>query len=102
MAGPSTKGNTDDQCEPLPVPSVTVGHEKDFMSLSPLALHYWDSLSIEPFSQPRDIAYIVVVPENDLLLDQTKRFFKNLSVIYEVYHLFSELKSCLHFAKVTQ
>ena len=26
MAGPSTKGNTDDQCEPLPVPTVTVGH----------------------------------------------------------------------------
>lgn len=85
MAGPSTKGNTDDQCEPLPVPAVTVGHEKDFMSLSPLALHYWDSLSIEPFSMPRDVAYIVVAPENELLLDHTKRFFKNLSVIYEVF-----------------
>ena len=84
MAGPSTKGNTDDQCEPLPVPTVTVGHEKDFMTLSPLALHYWDSLSIEPFSQPRDIAYIVVAPENEILLDYTKRFFKNLSVTYEV------------------
>jgi len=84
MAGPSTKGNTDDQCEPLPVPTVTVGHEKDFMTLSPLALHYWDSLSIEPFSQPRDIAYIVVAPDNELLLDYSKRFFKNLSVTYEV------------------
>ena len=84
MAGPSTKGNPDDQSEPLPVPTVTVGHEKDFMTLSPLALHYWDSLSIEPFSQPRDVAYIVVAPDNELLLDYSKRFFKNLSVTYEV------------------
>jgi mediator of RNA polymerase II transcription subunit 13 len=84
MAGPSTKGNTDDQCEPLPVPAVTVGHEKDFMSLSPLALHYWDSLSIEPFSQPRDIAYLVVTPENEILVEHAKRFFRNLSVTYEV------------------
>ena len=96
MAGPSTKGNTDDQCEPLPVPSVTVGHEKDFMSLSPLALHYWDMLSIEPFSQPRDIAYIVVAPDNELLLEHTRRFFKNLSVTYEVpfFGLYTECFSC--------
>jgi mediator of RNA polymerase II transcription subunit 13 len=64
MAGAATKGNTDDQCEPLPVPAVTVGHEKDFLSISPMALHFWESLSLEPFSQPRDVVYIVVAPDN--------------------------------------
>ena len=27
MAGVTTKGNTDDGCEPLPIPSVTVGNK---------------------------------------------------------------------------
>ncbi len=84
MAGPATKGNTDDQCEPLPVPSVTLGHERDFLSISPLALHFWDSLGMEPFSTPRDVVYIVVAPDNEFLVGKVKRFFKNLSNVYEV------------------
>jgi mediator of RNA polymerase II transcription subunit 13 len=84
MAGPATKGNTDDQCEPLPVPAVSVSHEKDSLSISPLALHFWESLNLEPFSQPRDVVHIVVAPDNDFLLSNVKTFFKNLSNVYEV------------------
>ena len=84
MAGPLTKGNTDDSPSPLPIPAITVGHEKDFITVSPLALHFWESLSLEPFSQPRDVAYIVVAPENDFLNVKVKTFFKNLSSTYEV------------------
>ena len=84
MAGPSTKGNTDDSPSPLPVPMVTVGNEKDFITLSPLALHFWEALNLEPFSQPRDVAYIVVAPDNDFLNGEVKKFFKDLSNTYEV------------------
>ena len=84
MAGPLTKGNTDDSPSPLPIPAITVGHEKDFITVSPLALHFWESLSLEPFSQPRDVAYIVIAPENDFLNVKVKTFFKNLSSTYEV------------------
>lgn len=84
MAGPATKGNTDDQCEPLPVPAVTLGHEKDFLAISPLALHFWEGLGLEPYSQPRDIVYLVVAPDNEFLLGNVRSFFKNLSNVYEV------------------
>ncbi len=87
MAGPATKGNTDDQCEPLPVPAVTVGHERDFLTLSPLSLHFWESLGLEPFSARRDVVYIVVAPDNEFLLGRARRFFKNLSNIYELCRL---------------
>ncbi|TRY70349.1 hypothetical protein TCAL_02438 [Tigriopus californicus] len=87
MAGPSTKGNTDDQCEPLPVPVITVGHESDFLSISPLALHYWEHLSLEPFSMPRDVVYFALCPDNDLLLGKTSHFFKTLSNVYETCRL---------------
>ena len=84
MAGSTTKGNTDDQCEPLPVPAITVGHEQDFLSLAPQALHYWEAMSLEPYAQPRDVAYIVVAPESEFVVGRVKSFFKNLSCVYEV------------------
>jgi len=83
MAGVTTKGNTDDGCEPLPIPSVTVGYEREWMSVSPFSLYYWDSLSLEPWAPPRDVAYFVVAPDNDNLLQEVKTFFKVLSNGYE-------------------
>lgn len=84
MAGPATKGHTDDQCEPLPVPNITVGHEKDFMSLSPLSVNFWETLSLEPYSTPRDVVYLVISPDNDFLVGNARSFFRNLSMVYEV------------------
>ena len=84
MAGSTTKGNTDDQCEPLPVPAITVGHEQDFMSMAPQAIHFWEGLSLEPYAQQRDVAYIVVAPESEFILGRVRNFIKNLSCVYEV------------------
>ena len=83
MAGVTTKGNTDDGCEPLPIPAVTVGHEREWMTVSPLSLYYWDSLALEPWAPPRDVAYVVVAPDNDNLIVEVKSFFKTLSNGYE-------------------
>ena len=93
MAGTTTKGNTDDQCEPLPVPTITVGHEQDFLSLAPQALHYWEAMNLEPYAQPRDVAYFVVSPESDFVVGRVKNFFKNLSCVYEVRNFFSSFWS---------
>lgn len=78
---------TDDRCEPQPVPSVVVGHEKDWLSLAPYALQYWEKLLLEPFSYARDIAYIVVAPDNDYVLQRVRNFFKELSSTYEMCRL---------------
>ncbi|GIX70393.1 mediator of RNA polymerase II transcription subunit 13 [Caerostris extrusa] len=77
----------DDQCEPQPIPSLLLGHEKDSIALSPFSLKYWDKLHLEPSSLRRDIAYIVVAPENDVVLSTVKFFFRELSCIYEALHL---------------
>lgn len=79
--------STTDQCEPQPIPSVIVGHEKDWLSLSPYALQYWDKLLLEPYSYSRDIAYIVVAPDNDFVVGKVKTFFKELSTTYEMCKL---------------
>ena len=55
---------------PLPIPSLTVGYEREWLSVSPLSLYYWDSLGLEPWAASRDVAYIVLAPDNDLDLPQ--------------------------------
>lgn len=75
------------QCEPQPIPSVVVGHEKDWLSVSPYAIQYWDKFMLEPYSYSRDIAYIVLVPDNDFVVTRTKHFFKELSTTYEMCKL---------------
>lgn len=72
---------TDDRCEPQPIPSVVVGHEKDWLSLSPYALQHWESLLLEPYSYARDVAYVVVAPDNEAVLPRVRSFFKVSSVL---------------------
>ncbi|XP_030745213.1 mediator of RNA polymerase II transcription subunit 13 isoform X2 [Sitophilus oryzae] len=78
---------TDDRCEPQPIPSIIVGHDKDWLCLSPYALQHWESLLLEPYSYTRDVAYIVVAPDNEAILPRVKTFFKELSTAYEICKL---------------
>lgn len=75
------------QCEPQPIPSIIVGHEKEWLSVSPFAIQYWDQLMLEPYSYTRDVAYIVVTPDDDHVADVAKQFFKELSDMYEMCKL---------------
>lgn len=75
---------TEEQCEPQPIPSLLVGHDKDWMSLSPYAVFYWDKLLLEPYSSSRDVAYVVVAPDNEYVLNSVRIFFKELSSTYDV------------------
>ncbi|GFR23142.1 mediator of RNA polymerase II transcription subunit 13 [Trichonephila clavata] len=77
----------DDQCEPQPIPSLLLGHDKDSVAVSPFSVKHWDKLHLEPHSLPRDIAYIVVAPENDVVLSSVKSFFRELSCTYEAHNL---------------
>lgn len=75
---------TDDRCEPQPIPSLLMGREKDWITLAPYAVHLWEKLLLEPYSYSRDIAYVVVAPDNEFVLASVRTFFKELSCMYEV------------------
>lgn len=83
---------TDDRCEPQPIPSVVVGHEKDWLSLSPYALQHWESLLLEPYSYARDVAYVVVAPDNEAVLPRVRSFFKVGDMFFILFLL---LSNCL-------
>lgn len=78
---------TDESPEPLPIPTFLLGYDYDFLVLSPFALPYWERLMLEPYGSQRDVAYVVVCPENEALLNGAKSFFRDLTAIYEVHYL---------------
>ncbi|CAK1545073.1 unnamed protein product [Leptosia nina] len=80
------RGN-EDRCEPQPVPPLLVGHDRDWVSLSPYALRHWDRLSLEPYSYGRDVAYVVLAADGDALSEPVRTFFKELSAAYEAARL---------------
>ncbi|UYV61282.1 MED13L [Cordylochernes scorpioides] len=82
----SEKG-TEDQCEPQPIPTLLVGYDKDWATISPFALKFWDYLSLEPSSSGRDVAYVVVAPDNQFLTPRVGAYFRELSGTYEAHRL---------------
>ncbi|EFN73674.1 Mediator of RNA polymerase II transcription subunit 13, partial [Camponotus floridanus] len=78
---------TDDRCEPQPIPALVVGYDRDWLSLSPYAICFWEKLSLEPFAGPRDVAYVVVAPDSDCIINRVKSFFRELSCTYEICRL---------------
>ncbi|XP_063984090.1 mediator of RNA polymerase II transcription subunit 13 isoform X2 [Diachasmimorpha longicaudata] len=78
---------TDDRCEPQPIPALVVGYDRDWLSLSPYALNYWEKLLLEPYAGPRDVAYVVLTPDNESVINKVKYFFRELSTTYEICRL---------------
>eukprot|EP00795_Rhopilema_esculentum_P015506 gene15506-6767_t len=71
----------------LPVHPVLIGADGDYVSVAPNCLKSWTKLLLEPFSGQRDVAYVVVAPDTDLVLENTKQFFRELSITYESMNL---------------
>ncbi|EDW79310.2 uncharacterized protein Dwil_GK13446 [Drosophila willistoni] len=80
-------GRASGQCEPQPIPSVVVGYEKDWISVAPHSIHYWDKFLLEPYSYARDVVYLVVCPDNEHVASCTRSYFRELSSTYEMCKL---------------
>ncbi|CAH2990440.1 unnamed protein product [Chilo suppressalis] len=76
------RGN-EDLCEPQPVPPLLVGHDRDWLSLSPYALRHWERLALEPYSYSRDVTYVVLAADGESLTEPLRAFFRELSAVYE-------------------
>ncbi|XP_072004219.1 mediator of RNA polymerase II transcription subunit 13-like [Engystomops pustulosus] len=86
MAGRGSYGS-EESPEPLPIPNLLVGYDKDFLTIAPFALPFWERLLLEPYGGQRDVGYLVLCPENPALLDGAKAFFSDLSAVYEMCRL---------------
>ena len=77
--------------EPEPIPALLVSSsDRDYASwlcVSPYAIKFWDKLNIEPYSKQKNVAYLVLCPDVDSIIKNTKNYFKELNSIYELCHL---------------
>lgn len=64
--------------------AVLFTYDGDILSVSPEAIKNWQRLYLEPFGGPRNVEYIVVLPDTDLVVNGMKSFFKELNGLYEV------------------
>ncbi|GFR59275.1 mediator of RNA polymerase II transcription subunit 13, partial [Elysia marginata] len=78
---------TEENHEPQPIPQFLVGHDKDWLSVSPYSIRFWDKQFLEPYGRMRDVLYVVVAPDNDFILQHVVSFFKELSTVYETCRL---------------
>jgi mediator of RNA polymerase II transcription subunit 13 len=46
-----------------------------------------EKLLLEPYGKARDVAFVVVAPENEFIHNNVKTFFKELSTVYELCRL---------------
>ncbi|XP_030624819.1 mediator of RNA polymerase II transcription subunit 13-like isoform X2 [Chanos chanos] len=86
MAGRGSYGS-EESPEPLPIPTLLLGYDRDFLAMSPLALPFWEKLLLEPYGGQRDIAFLVLCPSSDTLLAGARTFFQELSAVYEACRL---------------
>ncbi len=73
-----------DECAPLPMQPVVVGHDHEWLSVSPLALPSWEKLLFEPYSQRKNVLYLVMAPNAPNLVPALKKYFRDLSIMYKV------------------
>ncbi|XP_059177085.1 mediator of RNA polymerase II transcription subunit 13-like isoform X2 [Physella acuta] len=78
---------TEENHEPQPIPHFLVGHDRDWLTVSPYSIRYWDKQFLEPYGRMRDVLYVVVAPDNDFILQHVVAFFKELSTVYEMCRL---------------
>ncbi|RNA26525.1 mediator of RNA polymerase II transcription subunit 13, partial [Brachionus plicatilis] len=86
--------------EPEPIPALLVSSvDKDWLTISPYAVKFWEKLNLEPYSKQKNIAYLIMMPEIDVLNDKDSLFeyettkqsvsnyFKELNSTYELCRL---------------
>jgi len=66
-------------------------YDSDSFSVSPDAVKHWQRLFLEPLGGQRNVEYIVLLPDADVVVNGMKLFFKELNSLYESLNLGSHV-----------
>ncbi|XP_058103090.1 mediator of RNA polymerase II transcription subunit 13 isoform X2 [Magnolia sinica] len=67
----------------LPLPSILVGYQDDWLKTSSNSLQLWEKAPFEPYALPKPMTYYVVCPDINPLTSAAADFFQQLGTIYE-------------------
>ncbi|XP_006655580.1 mediator of RNA polymerase II transcription subunit 13 [Oryza brachyantha] len=71
----------------LPLPSLLVGYQDDWLKTSANCLSLWEKAPLEPYASPKPVTYYALCPDIDMLTSAATDFFLQLGTIYEICKL---------------
>ncbi|KAI6650955.1 hypothetical protein LOD99_5795 [Oopsacas minuta] len=67
----------------VPVPTLLIGQESDWIEIAPYDVINWDKLSLYPYAPREDVHFIVVSPTGEKIENRVCHYFKQLSLVYQ-------------------
>ncbi|CAM8916712.1 unnamed protein product [Rhodiola kirilowii] len=71
----------------LPVPSILVGYQDDWLKTSVNSLQLWEKAPLEPYATIKHMTYHVICPDINPLTSAAVDFFQQLGTVYETCKL---------------
>ncbi|KAK9274364.1 hypothetical protein L1049_019178 [Liquidambar formosana] len=71
----------------LPLPSILVGYQDDWLKTSTNSLQLWEKAPLEPYALQKHMTYYVICPDIDPLTSAAADFFQQLGTVYETCQL---------------
>lgn len=85
----------------LPMPSLLVGYQDDWLKVSSSTLHLWEKAPFEPYATAKPVTYYVVCPRIDSLLSATADYLQQLSCVYEACRLGTHVAGNMVFGQTS-
>jgi hypothetical protein len=67
------------RAEPIPQVIALSCTEREPLLLSPTMIKNWEQLELMPIDQPKDILYLALVPDVNVIVEKCKVFLEELS-----------------------
>ncbi|KAH7277369.1 hypothetical protein KP509_39G047500 [Ceratopteris richardii] len=67
----------------LPMPSLLVGYQDDWLKISSSTLHLWEKAPFEPYATAKPVIYHVICPRIESLLLASGEYMQQLSCVYD-------------------
>ncbi|MCO5585901.1 hypothetical protein L7F22_039835 [Adiantum nelumboides] len=83
----------------LPMPSLLIGYQDDWLKISSSTLHLWEKAPLEPYATTKPVIYYVLCPKIDSLLSATAEYIQQLSCVYEACMLGSHVAGNMMFGQ---
>jgi len=79
MGGSNRIGEEENgRAEPIPKVVVLRSAEREPLLLSPTMIRNWEQLELMPIDQPKDVLYLALVPDVNVLAEKCKIFLEEL------------------------
>uniref|UniRef100_A0A8R1EJ77 Mediator of RNA polymerase II transcription subunit 13 n=1 Tax=Caenorhabditis japonica TaxID=281687 RepID=A0A8R1EJ77_CAEJA len=87
IRGRPTTDDDEDFSLAEPIPAVMRATDKEAIRTAPHIDQYYDQASLGPIDQPKDVMYLTIIPDDDVIYEKTVKFMEELTEKYEKMHL---------------